>query len=30
MKTLYGPNATGNSIAIDSDGATQGIWEVKN
>jgi alpha-glucosidase len=30
MKTLYGPNATGNSITIDSDGATQGIWEVKN
>jgi alpha-glucosidase len=29
VKTLYGPDATGGSIKIDSDGATQGIWEVK-
>jgi alpha-glucosidase len=30
VKTLYGPDATGASIKIDSDGATQGIWEVKS
>ena len=30
VKTLYGPVATGASIKIDSDGATQGIWEVKS
>ena len=30
VKTLYGPDATGGSIKIDSDGATQGIWEVKS
>jgi hypothetical protein len=30
IKTLYGPDASGGSIKIDSDGATQGIWEVKS
>jgi alpha-glucosidase len=30
VKTLYGPDADGGSIKIDSDGATQGIWEVKS
>ena len=29
-KTLYGPEATGGSIKIDAEYATQGIWEVKS